>query len=160
MSVKHIKGDLLDFPQGINCIAHSSNCCNVMGSGIARQIKERYPVAFEADTKAARAGENRLGLLSVAKLEDGKRIVNLYTQAVFGRELRYVSYEGFYKALEHLKELLENAAKEGRQYTLGLPYKISCGYAGGDWRIIETMIHVLFDESPIEVYIVEKEDAK
>ena len=58
--VELIGGNLLDFPThcvssdkyvGINAIAHSCNCQNVMGAGIAKQIKDRYPQAFEADTE-------------------------------------------------------------------------------------------------------------
>jgi O-acetyl-ADP-ribose deacetylase (regulator of RNase III) len=60
--VQITKGNLLDFPThclsfasneyiGINAIAHSCNCQNVMGAGIAKQIKDRYPQAYEADTK-------------------------------------------------------------------------------------------------------------
>ena len=59
--IETIKGNLLDFPPhhpddpdryiGINNIAHSCNCQNVMGGGIAKQIKERYPQAYEADTE-------------------------------------------------------------------------------------------------------------
>ena len=60
--VKHIKGNLLDFPPyckndpnsytGINNITHSCNTRNIMGGGIALQIKNRYPQAYEADTEA------------------------------------------------------------------------------------------------------------
>ena len=44
-----INGNLLDFPNGINNIAHSCNCRMIMGGGIAKQIKERYPEAYQAD---------------------------------------------------------------------------------------------------------------
>ena len=57
-----IQGNLLDFPThcktdpdkyiGISAIAHSCNTRNIMGAGIAKQIKNRYPQAYEADTKA------------------------------------------------------------------------------------------------------------
>ena len=36
-------GNLLDFPYGINTIAHCCNTMNVMGAGIAEQIADRYP---------------------------------------------------------------------------------------------------------------------
>ena len=59
--IETIKGNLLDFPPhhpdnpdryiGINNIAHSCNTLNIMGGGIARQIKSRYPQAYEADTE-------------------------------------------------------------------------------------------------------------
>ena len=77
MSIEVIDGDLLDFPNQINTIAHSCNTQNVMGAGIAKSIKERYPEAFEADTKANLNLENSLGYFSYCKLnsDPNKRII-------------------------------------------------------------------------------------
>lgn len=167
MSVKYAKGDLLDFTHW-NVIAHCANCTNTFGSGLALQIRERYPVAYEADTEAYTAVNptgghipmaEMLGEFSVANVGEGRRIVNLYGQAAYGRDRRHLDYDAFYNALKELKTSLEIAHIEGRIYTLGLPHRIGSDRAGGDWRIIEVMIHALFDESPIQVYIVERENA-
>ena len=64
-----LHGNLLDFPYGINVIAHSCNTLNVMGAGIAEQIANRYPEAKEADDVADKAGQNDLGEFSVADIE-------------------------------------------------------------------------------------------
>jgi hypothetical protein len=39
--------------------------------------------------------------------------------------------------------------------TLGVPYKMACDRAGGDWRIIETMLNVIFENSGIDILVVE-----
>ena len=62
-------GNLLDFPYGINTIAHCCNTMNVMGAGIAKSIAERYPQAKEADDECARIGQNELGERSFAEFE-------------------------------------------------------------------------------------------
>lgn len=158
MSVENIKGNLLDFPNGINLICHIANCQNTMttgASGIARQIADRYPKAAEADNEAFKAGEARLGLISYAEVEPGKKVVNLYGQEFYGTDKRYLDYEAFYVCLEALKNLLENAHKEGRVYTLGLPYLMGCNRAGGNWAVCETIVQSLFAGSPIKCYIVE-----
>jgi O-acetyl-ADP-ribose deacetylase (regulator of RNase III) len=154
MVIKHIKGNLLDFPSGINIIVHSCNTKNVFGAGIAKSIKDEYPAAYEADTLASSKGENKLGYMSYANVSGGKKVVNLYTQAGFGAETRQVDYEAFYIAISRLRDALEQAHKEGRKYVLGFPYKISCGLAGGDWEIIQTMIEQVFEPSSIETFIV------
>ncbi|MGA8944018.1 MAG: hypothetical protein WB502_15090 [Thermoactinomyces sp.] len=41
------QGDLLQ--SDCTVIAHQCNCFATMGAGIAKQIKERYPEAYEAD---------------------------------------------------------------------------------------------------------------
>ena len=101
MNIEVIDGNLLDFPNDINVIAHSCNTRNIMGAGIAKQIKDRYPEAYEADTKAYNFeyDENGqyvhwLGKFSKAQINDGRHIYNMYTQASVG-EGRRVSYEVF-----------------------------------------------------------------
>ena len=43
--IKLIIGDLLTCDA--NILAHQVNCMGVMGGGIAKQVKEKYPVAFD-----------------------------------------------------------------------------------------------------------------
>lgn len=159
MSVNKIKGNLLDFPEDINVIVHCANCQNTFGSGIAAQIREEYPVAYEADTKhhelCKKDGKQQLGTYSVATLVNGKRIINLYAQNLFGTSHRQVDYEAFYVGLEDIRDVLEKATKAGRPWNLGIPYKIASDRAGGNWTIIETMINELFKDSPVKCYIVE-----
>ena len=87
-AIKIIDGNLLDFPNDINAIAHSCNTRNIMSAGIAKQIKDRYPEAYEADTKAYDTEYDKdgqyvhwLGKFSKAEINDRKYIYNMYTQA-------------------------------------------------------------------------------
>lgn len=160
MSIEYIRGDLLDFPAEINVIAHGCNGKGVMGSGIAKSIKERYPVAFEVYEEEFKNRGLQLGTFTVGQLPDGKKIANLVVQEEFGREegRKYVDYEAFYIALKTLRDALEHAQKEGRNYVLGLPHNISCGLAGGDWCVIKGTIECLFFKSPIRCVVVELEN--
>lgn len=155
MSIKYITGNLLDFDNGINAIVHVVNSQGIMGGGIALQIKEEYPIAYEVYKKAQKEGNLKLGSMSIAVLPNGKKIINACAQENYGTEKRQLDYEAFYVIMEGLKEALEKALKEGRKHTLGIPKNIGCALAGGNWTICETMIKILFQESPIEVYIVE-----
>ena len=128
-----ISGNLLDFPThcetdpdkyvGINNIAHSCNCQNVMGGGIAKQIKDRYPKAFEADA-----------------------------------EFHNKEYNDAMKAMQ--EDLLFNQHELNVRQVVGLPYGISCGLAGGKWKIIKAIIEDIFLDSMIECYIVKFEWAE
>lgn len=172
-----ISGNLLDFPThcetdpdkyvGINVIAHSCNCQNVMGAGIAKQIKDRYPKAFEADTERwgneYNDGGNwrcQIGDYSKAVIEDQGTIYNLYTQSGYSSKERQVNYEYFWKALKAMEEDLCASHVQKHEYNpapppiLGLPYGISCGLAGGNWKIIKAIIEDIFLDSMIECYIV------
>ena len=161
-------GDLLDFPYGINTIAHCCNTLNVMGAGIAKSIAERYPQAKEADDECAKIGQNELGERSFAEFEiedthlvdDTKKflklnrkckIYNLYTQDTigFGRE---VNYEALYRNLL----LMRNSLNNDTECVLGLPYGMSCGLADGNWKIVNAMIETIFatDATYFKTYIV------
>ena len=156
MIVEQISGNLLNFPNGINAIAHSCNTQNVMGGGIAYQIKTRYPNAYSADCHAMMEGDNVLGDYSFAVTDatQNKGIYNMYTQDKIGSK-RVVNYEAFYVALNKVADHIEWQIKhEDEEKTLGLPYGISCGLAGGNWGIIKAMIEDIFLDSPIKCYIV------
>ena len=124
-SIEIIEGNLLDFPNNINSIAHSCNTRNIMGGGIAKQIKDRYPEAYEADTEAFNTEYDKdgqyvhwLGKFSKAEIkihrqsgdyffEDKACIYNMYTQASIGKG-REVHYEKFWQALKRVEQdLLE-----------------------------------------------------
>ena len=155
-----ITGGLLDFPQGINRIAHSCNTMNIMGAGIAKQIKDRFPYAWQADCIAHKNIENSLGSYSfgLADLDSGdctKGIYNLYTQSTIGGG-REVDYEAFYEALAKVEmEMGIHQIQSGEKMILGLPFGISCGLAGGSWNVISSMIEDIFIDSCVEVFIVE-----
>jgi len=177
-----IGGNLLDFPThcttdpdtflGINNIAHSCNCQNVMGGGIAKQIKDRYPQAFEADherwSDEYNDGGNwrcQIGDYSKAVIETQwthlphATIYNLYTQSGYSTKKRQVNYEYFWKALKAMQEdLLFNQHELNIRQVVGLPYGISCGLAGGNWKIIKAIIEDIFLDSMIECYIVKYDD--
>ena len=184
--VRTIQGNLLDFPTcdpsnpdnyiGISAIAHSCNCRMIMGGGIAKQIKDRYPQAYQADVdyisnEYDHNGQyiHPLGNFSKAEINskflpnDKGYIYNMYTQAGIGDGSRRVHYEKFWQALKKVEQDLYAMSVEKHEYdssappVLGLPYGISCGLAGGSWGIIKAMIEDIFLDSPIECYIVKFE---
>ena len=61
--IRYIDGDLLKLADEghFDLIAHGANCFCVMGSGIAPQIKAKYPEAYEADCKTTAGDVNKLG---------------------------------------------------------------------------------------------------
>ena len=107
MDVEIVDGNLLDFPNDINFIAHSCNTSNIMGGGIAKQIKSRYPVAYLIDQEAFQYKENSLGKYSFIWTDKTcqKGIYNMYTQDKIGED-RSVNYEAFYVALKGVENHL------------------------------------------------------
>jgi O-acetyl-ADP-ribose deacetylase (regulator of RNase III) len=139
--LKHTKGNLIDLAeQGeFDVVVHGANCQNVFGSGIAKEIRERYPQAYEADTLATQQWQNpvaKLGNFSTyATIVNDHPfiIVNAYTQVNFmPRGIDHFEYESFYLILKKLEVL-------GPKVRFGLPY-VGMGLAGGDKDRIIPMI--------------------
>lgn len=155
--MKRVKGDLFDYFERGECdtVAHCCNCQGVMGSGIALTIKEKYRPAYDAyKDHERRNGGIHLGSISsefVSSL-DNKLIINLHAQGRYGYDgFRYVNYEALYDALTQAKRMMIAS----KQKTLGVPYKMACDRAGGDWRIVEAMLDVIFCDAGIDVLVVE-----
>lgn len=158
MSLTQIDGDLLDWQAGDykwNVAVHCVNCKGVMGSGLAKAIRDKYPSSYEDYRKAFEANELKLGEFVVSQVDDGNhKIVHLAGQWNYGTDRRHLNYEAFYSGMEDLKKALEEAVQAGRPYSLGIPYGIGCGLAGGEWTIVESMLRFLLDKSLVPCYIV------
>lgn len=141
--LKHTKGNLLDLAEKgkFDIIVQGCNCQNTMGSGIAKEIRERYQGAYDADTLATEQWKNpvaKLGNFSTYATS-GKGnpfiIVNAYTQLDYNKKdeefIDRFEYESFYLILKKLEVL--------GPVKFGFPY-IGMGLAGGDKDRIIAML--------------------
>ena len=153
--IHNVKGNLLDS----NCdyICHQVNCRGRMGSGIAKQIRERFPEVYkvyrdryEYALEIALNPDKMLGSTDIVKLNNDKRhIINMYSQRSYGYDgSRYTSYKAFKYILEHFKDVIPAGC------TIGFPKNIGCGLGGGNWTVISTMIEEILGKD-YEIYIYE-----
>lgn len=123
---------------------HGCNAQGVMGSGIAGQIRLRYPQAFEDyyDVwKKRRALDLGDVIFTDVDMGAGFHIANAITQLNFGHDgSKYVSYKAVYEAMK-------TVAREAAERGLSVHYpQIGAGLAGGDWSVIQTCIDSAFTE--------------
>ena len=139
--LKHTKGNLIDLAeQGeFDIIIHGCNCQNTMGSGIAKEIRERYPQAYAADTTAHNIYQHpvlKLGNFTAAfddQFTPKFQIVNAYTQLHYWpRGVDHFEYGSFKLILTKLLAISPEAR-------YGLPF-IGMGLAGGDTKRILPII--------------------
>lgn len=155
--VNYVKGNLLDS----NCdyICHQVNCQGVMGSGIARQIRERWPEVYRRYRECYENCNNpdhQLGRIDIIQNgEDERKVVNVYSQCSYGYDGgRYTSYDAFADCLYELTHYVM------RDKTIGFPKNIGCGLGGGNWKIISALIEeILGDEYEVYIYEWDPEDA-
>ncbi len=134
--MKVVHGDLLDLAlQGqFDVIVHGANCQCTMNSGIARQIRERFPEAFYADQRTG-VNASKLGSISAAGVLRSPFVfwvVNAYTQVSYGRTGVHVDYEAVRSAMQMVAGQFDG----GR---IGYP-RIGAGLGGGDWNVISAII--------------------
>jgi O-acetyl-ADP-ribose deacetylase (regulator of RNase III) len=169
MSVYFEIGNLLDAP--VDYICHQVNCQGRMGSGIAKQIRERWPVVYEkyietfnkrtkeisdifgGPTDPLSAGATLLGHLQQVPISDKQTVINIFAQQSYGYDgRRYTSYDAFWSCLGEIKVSIPKGSK------IGFPAKIGCGLGGANWEVIFRMIEqVLGEEYEVYIYMLEEE---
>lgn len=131
MPYKVIDGDLLNTQAKYIC--HQVNCKGRMGSGVAKQIRAKYPEVYTAYSKEASA--DMLGIPQFVQCYDGKVVINMFAQQSYGYDGRqYTSYEAFEKCLEGMADIIPTGE------TIAMPFMIGCGLGGGSWKIIADLI--------------------
>lgn len=122
------KGNLITLAeQGVfDVIVHGCNCFHTMNSGIAKEVKAKYPEAYQKDlSHGARGDTSRLGTYSQYDVPSKDFIiVNGYTQYRYGTDKDYFEYDAFANLLANLYWDFPNSK-------FGFPY-IGMGRAGGD----------------------------
>lgn len=153
--IHYVKGNLLD--SDCNYICHQVNCQGVMNSGIAKQIRERWPKVYQSYNKVYtnsfwRNRSGMLGMIDVVSINDNQSVINMFCQDNYGYDnYRYTSYDAFAEALTEIKNTVH------RSFTIGFPKNIGCGLGGGDWKIMSALIDAVLGED-YYVYIYELEE--
>jgi O-acetyl-ADP-ribose deacetylase (regulator of RNase III) len=144
--LKYKKGNLLDLAEAgdFDVIVQGCNCFNTMGGGIAREIRERYPVAASVDMETVRGDYRKLGNWTECDAGETNRftIINAYTQYNMSQGTDVFEYIAFQLILEKLAFVYP-----GKRF--GLPY-IGMGLAGGDKDIIIPMIEMFAERVTLE----------
>ena len=158
--LKIIEGNLFDSSARI--IAHQVNCQGVMGSGVAKQIKDKYPGVFKEYTTLCHDVESSEDLLGKSHLihSDGSQIelgedyegtyvANLFGQDKYGYDgKQYTDVEALGKAFV---DLYRQATTLGVD-TIAMPYKIGCCRGGADWSRVYMILESIFKKIDVELW--------
>jgi O-acetyl-ADP-ribose deacetylase (regulator of RNase III) len=153
--IKYVKGNLLD--SDCDYICHQVNCQGVMGSGVARQIRERWPRVYESYRHFVeyhnRQGEGLLGKILISNISNPTRVINMFSQDTYGYDgNRYTSYDAFANCLREIDLHVASSC------SIGFPKNIGCGLGGGNWAVISALIEEILGHTH-DVYIYELEGA-
>lgn len=155
--MKIIEKDILFVESGIIC--QQVNCQGVMGSGLAKSIRDKWPEVYEnyknyVDIHKSN-GISVLGHMDSTNVSDydenkkclnNKWVVNIFGQEFYGYDgKQYTSYEAF----DHSLSLLASYYILRKYPNIYFPYLIGCDRGGGDWKIVSKMIEFYFPNAII-----------
>lgn len=138
-----LKQDILKITSGT--IIHGVNCQGVMASGLAGQIKAKYPEVYQDYMVSFVNKKVYLGNIIPTVISEKLHIINACTQEFYGRNsnIIYVAYpaikECFIKTAEYM---IEKGFSE-----LYYP-KIGAGLGNGDWPTIQRIIKLVLIAFP------------
>lgn len=177
MTIEIIDGCLLDALDNneVAWALHCVNCQETMGSGLALQIKKRYPVVYKEYidfSRKVKTTEVRplLGQIQRVVLADwrtldaqgsdfySKGIVNIFGQEYYGIDKRHVNYGALGKAFTALSYGLTQSSEDvlDNYDPIGIPYKFASDRGGADWDIVLEMIEYHFKNYQVKIYRLEK----
>lgn len=160
MTITYRTGDLLSASE--SAIVHGCNAQGVMGAGVAKAIRARYPQAYSVyrtrfETQGLELGE------TIWVDCDPHVVINAITQDRYGRgPQRYADYD----AIERAFRRIDAVAHATQTYTGDRPTPpkvidavamplIGAGLAGGSWSKIAEIIETCATHFQPVVYLID-----
>lgn len=146
MSLKFVLGDITK--SDANYICHQVNCQGAMGSGVAKAIKDKWPVVYTDYRRFYESNKPLLNEIQIVAVSTEQSVINMFAQEYYGYDRnQYTSYDAFWKCLNKIKNTVPKGSK------IAFPSKIGCCRGGANWKVILTMIsEVLESEYNVEIW--------
>ena len=153
--IKYIKGDILNVTEGI--IVQQVNCKGVMGAGLAKQIRDKWPSVYDRYQERVYYSQNNEDLLGMTvwnRVDTNLFVASIFGQYDYGHGTKFTIYPALFKGLDYVFGMAEID-----QIPVYIPKGLGCGLAGGNWDFVEAYIQDLdlFFDKKIKIIIVEKE---
>ena len=136
-----IEQDILDIRYGIIC--QQVNMQGVMGAGLAKQIKQKWPVVFGLYQEKLRNPRTTLGDVDFVSVNAGITVASIFAQRGYGRGVRQTDYAALEMGLKAIAGFVRVPREQFPGYKIWdvyVPYGIGCGLGGGDWDVVSKLI--------------------
>jgi O-acetyl-ADP-ribose deacetylase (regulator of RNase III) len=117
----------------------------VMGSGLAKVIRAKYPLVYDSYLDTAARDELQLGYVLYVTVSPTLMVANLCGQKYYGGKGNYTDYDAVRQCLRNVQAASERTGKQ-----IFIPHGMSCGLAGGDWNVVYKIIE---EETPNAIII-------
>ena len=149
--IKIIDGDLLR--SNADIIAHQVNCIGKMNSGIAKQIREKYPDVYDQYKVLCKSVDKNklLGKCQPVYIGYGKFIVNLFGQFGYGYDgKQYTDLDALKKSMICLKSYFD------KDKTIAFPYGLGSVRGGAKWEDVYIIIEEVFYGYNVEIWRLDR----
>ena len=161
--IKIVNGDLLSSDAKIIC--HQVNCQGVMGSGLAKQIRAKYPHVYTKYKELCNKTKDSRDLLgtiqTISSSPEGMgngcifdvlpTIVNVFGQNYYGINGVYTDYNALRFEFRKIS-IMPLTKNNWYNATIAMPFNIGCGLAGGKWDIVYELLQEEFKYVDLELY--------
>lgn len=140
-------GDLLEAKE--NIIIHQVNCQGRMGSGIAEQIKNKYPIVYKKYLELYNNTIDKSKLLGgclYVRVDDMRTVANVFGQYNYGYDGNV--YTNMNALVQGICKILLRANSD-----VALPYKIGCDRGGADWDKLYSILSILAEDFKHDIVI-------
>ena len=146
--MKIIEKNILDVKEGL--IFQQVNCMGVMGSGLARAIRDKYPIVFEYYKQACDEYDladrwKLLGTCLAAPVADNLTVMNIFSQLNYGIGTKHTEYSAISEGLESAFQFRQQCKNK----QVCFPHFFGCGLGGGDWEVVSKIIEFYFTDAII-----------
>ena len=118
-------------------IAHQTNCVTKSSKGLAKQIFSTFPYA---NTYGDKYGDKRkVGTIDIMGNKTQRKVINMNAQYKPSRPSKG-EFDGKLCREKWFSECLEQIEKIKDLESIAFPYRIGCGYGGGDWDTYHSML--------------------
>lgn len=145
-------GDVLNTDCWI--IAHQVNCQGVMGGGLAKQIKDRYPDAYINYREYIEDYKDCNGTVPLGTILEtphgGRRIWHVFGQEFYGTDKQYTDYEAVDTAFRTMIRdyRCEHHVQEA-QIPIAIPLYFGCGLGGGNWSVMKSYLEQIEQDEDV-----------
>lgn len=135
-----VDGNLLD--ADVNCIIHQTNCQGIMGGGVAKEVRARYPKVYEQykDLCSRSNPKALMGTCQFINIGEEKYLVNLFGQNGINPAWYLGGQVTNYDAICHGAEEIRDFMDSHNLTTAAVPYKMGAVRGGGKWEIIDQIL--------------------
>lgn len=134
-------------------LVHGSNCVNIFATGLAKAIREVYPVVWNDELSTEEGPLHKLGKSRINVIGDSQFISTSYITDEHNDKQKIINYVALEKSLISLKEQLQVIEiEQGTKLSIGIP-QIGQQFLEGDPLFIREIItRVLSPHFTVTIY--------